>query len=161
LDAADDELQGYLIQATLTDVNGHVLDTAYTAVDVSSSWTKFPRYGFVTNFADNYTQTLITNRLNLYHLDGIQFYDWEWNSTCRSPARSRHRLSWVNIDSNTNYQHSIETLISDVHSDASVAMSYNLIYGAWPATARTGAGSTISGALVQHQLHEPGQRRPF
>ena len=41
--------QGYLIQATLTDVNGHVLDTAYTAVDVSSSWTKFPRYGFVTN----------------------------------------------------------------------------------------------------------------
>jgi len=42
LDAATTNYQGYLIQATLTDVNGHVLDTAYTAVDVSSSWTKFP-----------------------------------------------------------------------------------------------------------------------
>jgi len=70
---------------------------------------KFPRYGFVTNFADNYTQTLIENRLNLYHLDGVQFYDWEWKQhvplagTVASPA-----ASWVNIDSNTNYEHSIQ-----------------------------------------------------
>jgi dextranase len=140
--------QGYLVQATLTDVNGHVLDTAYTAVDVSSSWAKFPRYGFVTDFADNYTQTLITNRLNLYHLDGIQFYDWEWKQhvplagTVSSPASS-----WVNIDSNTNYEHSIETLISDVHGDAAVAMSYNLIYGAW-----AGYGSDGSGVNYQWGL---------
>ena len=155
--------QGYLVQATLTDVNGHVLDNAYTAVDVSSSWAKFPRYGFVTNFADNYTQTLITNRLNLYHLDGIQFYDWEWKQhvplagTVSSPASS-----WVNIDSNTNYQHSIETLISDVHGDASVAMSYNLIYGAWAGYGSDGSGVNYQwGTLVQHQLHQPSERRPF
>ena len=55
--------------------------------------------------------------------------------TVSSPASS-----WVNIDSNTNYQHSIETLISDVHSDASVAMSYNLIYGAWAGYGSDGSG---------------------
>jgi len=48
-----------------------------------------PRYGFVTNFADNYTQTLIENRLNLYHLDGVQFYDWEWKQHVPLAAQSR------------------------------------------------------------------------
>lgn len=140
-DPPDTNYQGYLVQATLTDANGNVLDNAYTAVDVSSSWAKFPRYGFVTNFGDNYLQTLITNRLNLYHLDGVQFYDWEWKQhvplagTVSDPASS-----WVNIDSNTNYMHSIETLISDVHDDAAVAMSYNLIYGAWAGYGQDGSG---------------------
>jgi dextranase len=115
-DPPNADYQGYLVQATLTNANGNTLDIAYTAVDVSSSWAKFPRYGFVTNFADNYLQTLITDRLNLYHLDGVQFYDWEWEhhvplaGTVSNPASS-----WVNIDSNTNYKHSIETLINDVH----------------------------------------------
>ena len=140
--------QGYLVQATLTDVNGHVLDNAYTAVDVSSSWAKFPRYGFVTNYGDNYTQTLMTNRLNLYHLDGIQFYDWEWKhhvplaGTVSSPA-----ASWVDIGKDTNYMHSVQTLISDVHGDAAVAMNYNLIYGAW-----AGYGSDGSGVNYQWGL---------
>ncbi|MHB2028280.1 MAG: glycoside hydrolase family 66 protein [Acidimicrobiales bacterium] len=135
------DYQGYLVQATLTDASGNVLDTAYTAVDVSSSWTKFPRYGFVTNFGDNYLQTLITNNLNLYHLDGVQFYDWEWKQhvplagTVTAPA-----TSWVNIDNNTNYQHSIETLISDVQNNGAMAMNYNLIYGAWAGYGTDGSG---------------------
>lgn len=133
--------QGYLVQATLTDVNGHVLDTAYTAVDVSSSWAKFPRYGFVTNFGDNYTQTLISNRMDLYHLDGVQFYDWQWKQhvplagTVSQPA-----ASWVNIDEDTNYMHSVNTLISDVHNDSAIAMNYNLIYGAWAGYGQDGSG---------------------
>ena len=50
--------QGYSIQATLTDVNGHVLDTACAAVDVWGSELdeESPRYGFVTNCADDYAQ---------------------------------------------------------------------------------------------------------
>jgi GH15 family glucan-1,4-alpha-glucosidase len=140
--------QGYLIQATLTDVNSHVLDTANTAVDVSSSWAKFPRYGFVTQYGDNYSQTLIANRLNLYHLDGIQFYDWEWKhhvplaGTVASPA-----ASWVDIGTDTNYMHSVQSLISDVHANSAVAMSYNLIYGAW-----AGYGSDGSGVNYQWGL---------
>ena len=135
------DYEGYLVQATLTSSAGDVLDTAYTAVDVSASWAKYPRYGFVTNFADNYEQTLITNRLDLYHLDGVQFYDWEWKQhvplagTVSDPA-----ASWVNIDNNTNYMHSVQTLISDVHSISSVAMNYNLIYGAWSGYGQDGSG---------------------
>jgi len=140
--------QGYLVQGVLTDSNGHVLDTAYTAVDVSSSWAKFPRYGFVTQYGDNYSQTLIANRLNLYHLDGIQFYDWEWKhhvplaGTVASPA-----ASWVDIGNDTNYMHSVQTLISDVHSNSAVAMSYNLIYGAWAGYGSDGSGVNYNWGL--------------
>jgi len=55
--------------------------------------------------------------------------------TVASPA-----ASWVNIDSNTNYEHSIQTLISDVHGVSAVAMSYNLIYGAWAGYGSDGSG---------------------
>jgi dextranase len=55
--------------------------------------------------------------------------------------------SWVNIDTNTNYMHSIETLISDVHANSAVAMSYNLIYAAW-----AGYGSDGSGVNYQWGL---------
>lgn len=135
------DYQGYLVEGTLTDSTGSVLDTSQTAVDVSSNWKKFPRYGFVTDFSDNYNQTLTTNRLNLYHLDGIQFYDSEWKhhiplaGTVASPASS-----WVNIDNNTNYMHSIQSLISDAHGTSAVAMSYNLIYGAWAGYGTDGSG---------------------
>lgn len=150
-DPPNTNYQGYLVQATLTDVNGHVLDTAYTAVDVSSSWAKFPRYGFVTNFGDNYLQTLTTNRLNLYHLDGIQFYDWEWkHHVPLSGTVSNPSASWVNIDSNTNYQHSIETLISDLHSNSAVALSYNLIYAAWAGYGQDGSGVNYEWGLWQN-----------
>ncbi len=140
-DPPNTDYQGYLVGATLTDANGNVLDTTYTAVDVSSNWAKFPRYGFVTNFSDNYLQTLMANRLNLYHLDGVQFYDWEWKQhvplagTVSNPASN-----WVNIDSNTNYKHSIETLISDVHNNSAVAMDYNMIYAAWAGYGQDGSG---------------------
>ncbi len=135
------DYEGYLVQATLTDASGDVLDTAYTAVDVSQNWAKYPRYGFVTNFGDNYLQTLITNRLNLYHLDGVQFYDWEWKhhvplaGTVSAPA-----ASWVNVDANTNYMHSVQSLITDVHAVSAVAMNYNLIYGAWAGYGQDGSG---------------------
>jgi GH15 family glucan-1,4-alpha-glucosidase len=133
--------QGYLVQATLTDANGHTLDTAQTAVDVSSDWTTFPRYGFVTNFGDDYLQPYIASRLNLYHLDGVQFYDWENKhhvplaGTVSSPASS-----WVNIDNNTNYRHSVVDLITDVHNANASAMNYNLIYGAWAGYGSDGSG---------------------
>lgn len=134
--------QGYLVQATLTDSTGSVLDTAQTAIDVSSTWEKFPRYGFVTDFNDNYNQAAIASRLNLYHIDGVQFYDWQYKhhlplaGTVASPANS-----WVNIDNITNYRHSVNSLISGVHATGSSAMNYNLIYGAW-----AGYGSDGSGA---------------
>jgi dextranase len=95
----------------------------------------------VTNFGDNYEQTLIANRLNLYHLDGAQFYDWEWEQHVPLAGTVSHPAStWMNIDEDPNYERSVKTLISDVHASSAVAMDYNLIYGAWEGYGSDGSG---------------------
>ena len=82
--------QGYLVTATGAD------DThAETALDVSSSWTRFPRMGYVSHFkptapADITTGTSYESYLSLtpseyiaklsqdYHINALQYYDWQY-----------------------------------------------------------------------------------
>ena len=82
--------QGYLVTATGAD------DThAETALDVSSSWTRFPRMGYVSHFkptapADITTGTSYESYLSLtpseyiaklsqdYHINTLQYYDWQY-----------------------------------------------------------------------------------
>ena len=82
--------QGYLMTATGAD------DThAETALDVSSSWTRFPRMGYVSHFkptapADITTGTSYESYLSLtpseyiaklsqdYHINALQYYDWQY-----------------------------------------------------------------------------------
>lgn len=135
------DYRGYLVEATLTDSGGNALDTAYTAVDVSSTWTKFPRYGFATDFGDNYLQSLTADRLNLYHLNAVQFYDWQWKhhvplaGSVASPA-----AAWTTIGNYKNYRHSVQDLITAVHDRSMSAMNYNLIYGGWAGYGQDGSG---------------------
>ena len=42
--------QGYTVTAWVRGGNNHILDHGDTAVDVSSSWTTFPRFGFMADY---------------------------------------------------------------------------------------------------------------
>lgn len=78
------DYQGYLVEL-YTEGSGveNILGTI--AVDVSSNWKRFPRYGFVADF-DNYSSTVDKNAniksemayLNRLHINGVQFQDWQW-----------------------------------------------------------------------------------
>ena len=135
------DYEGYLVHEVLADAQGTPLDTANTAVDVSQNWKRYPRYGYVTNFGDNYEQALISSKLNQYHIDGVQFYDWEYkHHVPLAGTTSSPDSSWVNIDNNTNYQHSVQALIAETHDQNALALSYNLIYGAWAGYGQDGSG---------------------
>lgn len=137
----DTDHQGYLVQVTLADSGGHTLGTGQTAVDVSSDYTKFPRYGFVTNYSDNYQSPLVANELNDFHINVVQFYDWEWKhhvplaGTVSAPASS-----WIDIGGDTNYQHTVMDLLNAIHGKTMAGLSYNLIYGAWAGYGQDGSG---------------------
>ena len=82
--------QGYLVTATGAD------DThAETALDVSSSWTRFPRMGYLSHFkptapegTDGHTtyesflfqrpQDYINKLSQDYHINALQYYDWQY-----------------------------------------------------------------------------------
>ena len=71
--------RGYGVTASLLDEAGTLLDSAATAFDVLPGWTTSPRYGFLTDFAPERTDIeSILERLARFHINGLQFYDWQY-----------------------------------------------------------------------------------
>jgi len=132
------DFSGYMLTAVATNASGAPLDSINDAVDVSSSWTKFPRYGFMThnsfgnpNLTPSQAASNMSN-MTRYHIDGLQYYDWQYDhdqplcGTVSSPC-----TSWTD-DGNQErvYASAVEDLIKAGHADNIVAMAYNSIYSA-------------------------------
>jgi len=111
-------------------------ETIYStiAVDVSSDWKKFPRYGFLSKFpqlSDAEVNSVIGN-LNRYHINGLQFYDWQNKHHKPLPMiGSTSATTWKDIINRDIYFSTVQKYISAAHGRNMKAMFYNLIYGAW------------------------------
>lgn len=78
------DFKGYMVDLYYPD-NGNEVIIGTIAVDVSSDWTRFPRYGFVADF-DNKNGSIDKDAnieaemkyLNRLHINGVQFQDWHW-----------------------------------------------------------------------------------
>lgn len=103
------------------------------ALDVSSDWTRFPRYGFLSEYGQFPAGHIdsVMNVLGRLHINGLQFYDWAYDhhqplaGTVSTPA-----ASWKDIASRDTYKSTIDYYISAAHARNMKAMSYNLCYGA-------------------------------
>lgn len=134
---------GYKVDATLTDSNGNTIDTAATAIDVSSDWARYPRYGFMTNYpVQNPSQSSFEiSQLMDYHVNGLQFYDWEWMhhvplaGTVGNPA-----ATWTDVNNRLISGATVTNQISAAHSANMIAQNYNLAYGAWSGYGQDGSG---------------------
>jgi len=127
-----EDFKGYMVDIYET-VNGKEEIYQSIAVDVSSDWEKFPRYGFLSAYgnisSDDMENTI--NTLNRYHINGIQFYDWLCDhqrplaGTVQNPANS-----WIDISGRTNYMSTSKQYIDLIHSKGMNALFYDLCYGA-------------------------------
>jgi len=131
-------------QPPSTDFRGYIaevynkVDTTETiyatiAVDVSSNWARFPRYGFLSKFGklSNDQISLVIENLSRHHINGIQFYDWHNKHHQPLPVTgSTPASSWKDIANRDTYFSTIESYISSTHSRNMKAMFYNLVYGA-------------------------------
>ena len=110
------------------------------AVDVSSDWTRFPRYGFVAEF-DDYNKTIDKyanieeemKYLNRLHINGVQFQDWHWKH--HRPVKfdeNGNFVAWYQDVSNrwigTEY---VKRYIEVQHRYGMKSIFYNLCFGAW------------------------------
>ena len=72
-----DNFRGYMVKASIEGSN----QTLTAAIDVSSDWTHYPRYGYTTEFPK---ETAVESDKKMkqltqeYYLNGFQFYDWMW-----------------------------------------------------------------------------------
>ncbi len=128
------DFQGYSVEAWARDGAGQVLDNRNSAVDVSSLWTHFPRYGYYGAYPARDDAALAHEawQLKNYHLNAIQFYDCEYKThiplagTVTAPA-----TSWPNLSNQTIQRRTLLGMINAGHRYGIAAMQYNLIYGAW------------------------------
>ena len=126
------DFSGYMVELSGNE-NGKNKIYGCIAVDVSSDWSHFPRYGFLSAYgqlSNNYMDSVL-NYLNRLHINGLQFYDWDYEhhqplaGTVSDPAEN-----WKDIANRTNYKSTVDYYISSAHTRNIMAMSYNLCYGA-------------------------------
>ena len=131
--------RGYGVYLTAKNSEGATIGSGSTAVDVSSTWLKFPRYGYLTDFSpeSKNASSLIISDLNRFHINSLQFYDWQFKHQNPLAGSVQHPASeWPNLASTAshpiiNSRQTILNLIYQAHKHGMAAMNYNLLYGAW------------------------------
>lgn len=127
-----DDFKGYMVDVYEL-VNGKEKVYSSIAVDVSSDWKKFPRYGFLSGYGQ-ISQAMINQNvdvLNRYHINGIQFYDWLHDhqrplaGTVEQPS-----ATWPDLLGRTNYLTTVKAYIDAAHSKNMKTMFYDLAFGA-------------------------------
>lgn len=129
----DRDFQGYMLEVWLKEGENY-LDAGFTAIDVSSRWTKFPRYGYIAGYSrqDGDKAEEIIKELNKYHINGLQFYDWQYKH--HDPVAGTVDSideSWNEIANRKVYAKTVTAYIDAAHSRSMAAMNYNLLFGAW------------------------------
>lgn len=127
------DFKGYMIE--IYKANDNVETIAGTvAVDVSSDWTKFPRYGFLSDF-NTLSDAQITANVDMlkdFHINAIQYYDWHHKH--HSPLKMNGNVpatSWIDIAHRNISFNTVKTYIDKGHSKNISSMFYNLLFGAW------------------------------
>jgi dextranase len=128
------DYRGYLAEVYFYQDGSGVLDHRAGAFDVASDWTKFPRYGYITDFPDlNADQTMqVISRLNRFKINAIQFYDWQWKH--HIPLKMQNgepALVWKDIANRDVYLKTIRQYVSQAHERNMLAFNYNLMFGSY------------------------------
>ena len=139
--APDTDYMGYMVDLYYMEWKGdigteHIIGAI--AVDVSSDWKRFPRYGFVAEF-DDYNKSINKNAnieaemkyLNRLHINGVQFYDWHWKHHKPVKLENQNVVAWYQDISNrwigTEY---VKKYIDVQHRYGMKSIFYNLCFGA-------------------------------
>lgn len=114
-------------------VQAGTTDQSATAVDVSSDWTRYPRYGYVYDFSSSQTQAESEAKLEYlaqeYHISAVQFYDWMWRHD-KVISRTNDTINdpWYDWAGNPISYDTISDLVTATHNVNAAAMPYFMLY---------------------------------
>lgn len=128
-----EDYKGYMAEIYLKQ-GKEIVDHMNIAVDVSSDWGKFPRYGYLADFMamDTGEQQSTVDRLNRFRINGIQFYDWQWKH--HIPLKmdgDKPASQWPEIANRLVSYDTVRNYIDLAHGRNMKAMNYNLLFGAF------------------------------
>ena len=121
------DYKGYSVEIALLDDKGATLGRETNAIDVSSSWLKFPRYGYLSDFSPGLNGKAMVEQLKSYHINALQYYDWQWKH--HIPLKAGAAV-WPDLANRPTSAETIKGMIAAARSMGMASMQYNLIYGA-------------------------------
>lgn len=138
--APSEDYKGYLAELYQKSSEGERI-LATIAVDVSSDWSRFPRYGFLSKF-DVMTEAAVSSvidNLNRHHINGVQFQDWHYKHHWPLGGTRENPLeSYLDIASRNTSLTTLRNYIGKIHSCGMKAIFYNLCFGALDDAAQDG-----------------------
>ena len=134
------DFTGYLAEVYRTQGDSERV-LATVGVDVSSTWTRFPRYGFLSDYPAPGAAPIaaVLDDLNRHHIDGIEFYDWQYKHhlpLAGTPAAPTP--VYRDIIGREIYYATVKAYIDAAHARSMGAMFYDLVLGAWSDAAADG-----------------------
>ena len=132
--APTENFRGYMVEVYRpAEENDEILATI--GIDISSDWTRFPRYGFVATFGSDKSLSKTKNEmkwLNRCHINGVQFQDWHY---CHDWPLGGTRdgglwTSYKDVANRTIYTSAIKNYIRAQHERGMKSIFYNLCHGA-------------------------------
>ena len=143
----EDDFTGYLLTAESLDSGGRILETAMTGIDCSSTWTKFPRYGYLWDYRKITNTAKKIDELTRYHINGLQFYDWQYRHHIPVPPDTEQ---WQDWSGRIIYGNKIRDYLDEAHQKGMVCLAYNMIYAANKTYLTDGSGVDASWRLVKN-----------
>ena len=131
--APADDFKGYMVDIYKIKDDGTEQIYGSIAVDVSSDWTRFPRYGFLSKYPQLSEASIkyVISDLARYHINGLQFYDWHYaHHKPLAGTASNPDPVWKDIANRDTYFSTVKGYIDMAHKYNMKAMFYNLAYGA-------------------------------
>ncbi|HEX2312607.1 MAG TPA: glycoside hydrolase family 66 protein [Thermomonospora sp.] len=129
------------VRPPTTDYTGYLVEIdsgssrTQTAIDVSSSWTRFPRQGFLAFYGPGISAGEadgdIAELSQRYHINALQYYDWLWKH--ERPVRhegSGVAATWTAWNGDTISSQTVRNYIGSGHTRGVAALPYQMSYAA-------------------------------
>ncbi len=119
-------MTGYGVKVEVQRLDGNY-DAYYTAFDVVDSWTRAPRYGFISDFSDSdMNDEEDIKEMNRYHINVVQYYDWMYRHHKFIPPKDKF-IDPLKRKLNLSV---VKQKVEYAHKYGMKAMAYGAVYGA-------------------------------
>lgn len=119
-------MTGYGVKVEVQRLDGNY-NAYYTAFDVVDSWTRAPRYGFISDFSDSdMNDEEDIKEMNRYHINVVQYYDWMYRHHKFIPPKDKF-IDPLKRKLNLSV---VKQKVEYAHKYGMKAMAYGAVYGA-------------------------------
>jgi len=137
------DYSGYLVDVRLVGAGGEELGRSESAIDVSSQWNRFPRYGYLAHYSteEGAEPQAWVDELNKFHINGLEYYDFEYEhnqplaGTVNDPAPE-----WKDIAGRTISRDVLQEFLAAARRHNMMSMAYNSSYSAYANAFTDGSG---------------------